>query len=114
MAFVQFSRVSLAFGDRDILAAVSMNMSPGTKAALAGVNGSGKSTLMKGLAGIVEPDSGERAIQRGTVVSYLPQSGIVHTGSTLIAEAETAFSRIDGLVARMGDPSESGRCFNPK
>ncbi len=101
MAFVQFSRVSLAFGDRDILAAVSMNMSPGTKAALAGVNGSGKSTLMKVLAGIVEPDSGERAIQRGTVVSYLPQSGIVHTGSTLIAEAETAFSRIDGLVARM-------------
>ena len=51
MAFVQFSRVSLAFGNRDILKSVSMNLASGTKAALAGANGSGKSTLMKVLAG---------------------------------------------------------------
>src|SRR5574344_266938 len=101
MAFVQFSRVSLAFGDRDILDSVSLNLASGTKAALAGANGSGKSTLMKVLAGTIAPDGGERAIQKGTRVSYLPQSGIVHTGRPLIEEVETAVSRGRELLERM-------------
>ncbi len=92
MAFVQFSRVSLAFGNRDILDSVNLNLASGTKAALAGANGSGKSTLMKVFAGTIQPDSGERAIQRGTRVSYLPQSGIVHSGRALMDEIDTAFA----------------------
>lgn len=101
MAFVQFSRVSLAFGDRDILDNVSLNLASGSKAALAGANGSGKTTLMKVLAGTVKPDGGDRAIQKGTRVSYLPQSGIVHGGRTLIEEAETAFAYGMELSARL-------------
>lgn len=93
MAFVQFSRVSLAFGNRDILDSVSLNLQAGTKAALAGANGSGKSTLMKVLSGEIQCDSGERAIQKDTRVSYLPQSGIVHSGKTLRDEIDSAFSR---------------------
>ncbi len=112
MAFVQFSKVSLAFGARDILDGVSLNLASGTKAALAGANGSGKSTLMKVLAGSVQPDSGDRAIQKGTLVSYLPQSGIVHSGRTLRDEIETAFSRGMALSRRLeelGDElSDSG------
>ena len=61
MAFVQFSQVSLAFGDRDILKNVSVNLQTGTKAALTGANGAGKSTLIKVMAGLVQPDSGTRA-----------------------------------------------------
>ena len=57
MAFIQFSKVSLAFGDRDILKNVSVNLQAGTKAALTGANGAGKSTLIKIMAGISEPDS---------------------------------------------------------
>ncbi len=101
MAFVQFSRVSLAFGNRDILDSVSLNLASGTKAALAGANGSGKSTLMKVLAGTVQPDGGERAIQKGTRVSYLPQSGIVHSGRTLMDEIDTAFFRGRELSDRL-------------
>ncbi len=101
MAFVQFSRVSLAFGDRDILKNVSLNLASGSKAALAGANGSGKSTLMKVLAGSVNPDGGDRAIQKGTRVSYLPQSGIVHSGRTLMDEIELAFTRGIELSERL-------------
>ncbi|MDR0624682.1 MAG: ATP-binding cassette domain-containing protein, partial [Treponema sp.] len=46
MAFVQFAKVSLAFGDRDILKEVGLNLSAGSRASLTGANGSGKSTLM--------------------------------------------------------------------
>ncbi len=91
MSFVQFSKVSLAFGDRDILKDVSVHLASGTKAALAGVNGCGKSTLMKVLAGILPCDSGDRAVQKDTRISYLPQSGIVYTGNTVRQEADKAF-----------------------
>jgi ATP-binding cassette subfamily F protein 3 len=101
MAFVQFSRISLAFGDRDILKDVSLHLAPGSRAALAGANGSGKSTLMKVLAGKLAADSGDRALQKGTRVSYLPQSGIVHEGKTLREEAETAFGPIHEMIAVM-------------
>jgi len=98
MGFVQFSRVSLAFGDRDILKDVSLHLAAGSRACLAGANGSGKSTLMKVLAGELPADSGDRAVQRGTRISYLPQSGIVHSGKSLRDEAETAFAHIQELI----------------
>jgi ATP-binding cassette subfamily F protein 3 len=100
MAFVQFSKVSLAFGDRDILKNVSLHLAAGSRACLAGANGSGKSTLMKVLAGELPADSGDRAVQRSTRISYLPQSGIVHRGKSLRDEAETAFAHIHELIDR--------------
>jgi len=100
MAFVQFSRVCLAFGDRDILKDVSLNLASGSRAALAGANGAGKSTLMKVIAGKIQADSGERSVQKGCRVSFLPQSGIVHKGKTLREEAETAYESILQLIAR--------------
>ena len=91
MAFVQFSKVSLAFGDRDILKNVSVNLQYGTKSALTGANGAGKSTLIKIMAGLVEPDSGERIAQKDSRIAYLPQSGLVHSGCSLKEEADKAF-----------------------
>ena len=91
MAFIQFSQVSLAFGDRDILKNVSINLQKGSKVALTGANGAGKSTLIKILAGLIKPDSGNRAVQKDTRIAYLPQSGLTHKGCTLIQEADKAF-----------------------
>ena len=91
MAFVQFSKVSLAFGDRDILKNVSVNLQAGTKSALTGANGAGKSTLIKIMAGLIEPDSGERIAQKDSRIAYLPQSGLVHSGCSLKEEADKAF-----------------------
>ena len=91
MAFVQFSQVSLAFGDRDILKNVTINLQTGSKVALTGANGAGKSTLIKVLAGLVKPDSGSRAVQKDSRIAYLPQSGLTHHGCTLKEEADKAF-----------------------
>ena len=108
MAFVQFSQVSLAFGDRDILKNVTINLQTGSKVALTGANGSGKSTLIKVLAGLINPDSGERAVQKECRIAYLPQSGLTHQGCSLLQEADKAFEfgyelqrKIDELGAQM-------------
>ena len=110
MAFVQFSKVSLAFGDRDILKDVSVNLATGSKVALTGANGAGKSTLIKIMAGLVEPDSGERIVQKDTRIAYLPQSGLTHHGSTLLEEADKAFEfgyEIQNEAEKIGEQLKS-------
>jgi ATP-binding cassette subfamily F protein 3 len=106
MAFVQFSGLSHAFGERDILKDVSLRLSAGSRSCLTGANGSGKSTLMKIIAGEKKPDSGERAVQKDTRISYLPQSGISHSAKTLRDEAETAFGFVHTLLERLEKTGE--------
>ncbi|MDR1507949.1 MAG: ATP-binding cassette domain-containing protein, partial [Treponema sp.] len=72
---VQCSKISLAFGDRDILKEVSLFLAPGSRAALAGINGSGKTTLLKIIAGELAFDSGEVALEKSCRIAYLPQAG---------------------------------------
>lgn len=116
MAFVQFSKVSLAFGDRDILKDVSVNLAAGTKAALSGANGSGKSTLMKIMAGEIVPDSGQRIAQKNSRIVYLPQSGILHKGTSLREEADKAFEygyalqeELDSIGDALKDPDANSK-----
>ena len=97
MSFIQLDGISLAYGEREILRNVNLTISPGTRIALVGANGSGKSTLMKIAAGIVETDSGRIIKPEGTRVSYLPQSGIIHKGNTVLQEALKAFDKLKKL-----------------
>jgi len=104
MAFVQFTDVSLAFGPRDILKGASLFLAEGSRAALAGPNGVGKSTLMKIAAGMIKPDSGDRAITKGARISYLPQMTVLGSdqvgGLRVWEEAEKAFSFAADLLSR--------------
>ncbi len=101
MAFVQLSGISLAFGERRILRDVVLNLASGSRTALTGANGSGKTTLMRIIAGEIKPDSGTVIKQRDTRISYLPQSGIVHAGETLLGEVEKAFDAIKADLAEI-------------
>ena len=115
---VQCSKISVAYGDRDILNNVSILLSAGSesasaaaglsgikvppsKAALAGINGSGKTTLMQIIAGIKKPDTGEVSADSGCRISYLPQSGLVFGGRSLREEAETSWNSVVALLDKM-------------
>ncbi|MCL1929052.1 MAG: ABC-F family ATP-binding cassette domain-containing protein [Treponema sp.] len=110
---VQCSKISAAYGDRDILNKVSILLStgnenavsgikfPASKAALAGINGSGKTTLMQIIAGLKQPDTGEVSADTGCRISYLPQSGLVFEGRSLREEAETAWDSIVSMLDKM-------------
>ena len=98
MKTIQISDVQLAFGDRTVLKDIQLTLTTKSRAALTGGNGSGKSTLMKIISGDMQADSGTIAVQKGTRASYLPQSGKKFSGSTLYAEAETAFTELHSLV----------------
>ena len=65
--------IHLTFGGTPLLEGAELSLEEGDRLALVGRNGSGKSTLLKVAAGLVEPDSGERFLQPGVTVRYLPQ-----------------------------------------
>ncbi len=65
---------ALGFGGRPLFDGLDLTLAAGERAALVGRNGSGKSTLLKVLAGLVELDRGERTLQAGARIGYLPQA----------------------------------------
>ena len=101
MARVNLQNVTLSFGERKILDDVTFVISSPDKVALTGPNGSGKTTLMRVLCRQFVPDGGEIIEEKGTRVSYLPQSGVVLSDTTVHEEAERAFSRHHEVVGEM-------------
>ncbi len=67
------SEISLTFGGDPLFSGISLAVEQTERLCLVGRNGSGKSTLLKIAAGIVQHDKGERFVQPGGKISYLPQ-----------------------------------------
>jgi ATP-binding cassette subfamily F protein uup len=71
------------FGGAPLFDGVSLAVGRGDRSCLVGRNGSGKSTLLKVLAGAVEPDSGERFVQPGMRLGWLPQDPVLPAAETV-------------------------------
>ena len=65
--------IYLTFGGLPLLEGAELSVSRGERLCLVGRNGSGKSTLLKIAAGQIESDKGERFLQPGLIIRYLPQ-----------------------------------------
>ncbi|SER15376.1 ATP-binding cassette, subfamily F, uup [Faunimonas pinastri] len=70
---LSLQNIRLTFGGTPLLEGVDLSVGSGERLCLVGRNGSGKSTLLKIAAGLVESDGGERVVQSGTTIRYLPQ-----------------------------------------
>src|ERR1700760_3890992 len=75
--------VRLADGPVMLFDGVDLGLEARTRACLVGRNGAGKSTLLRILAGMGEPDGGQRFIQPGIRVGMTPQEPVI-TGDTLL------------------------------
>jgi ATP-binding cassette subfamily F protein uup len=73
----------ISFGGRPTFAGVSLAIGAGERVCLVGRNGSGKSTVLKALAGLIDLDSGERFLQPGTRIAYMPQAPVLDTALTV-------------------------------
>ena len=82
---LQLGNVALTFGGAPLLDGVDLAVAAGERVCLVGRNGSGKSTLLKIAAGLIEPDSGERFIQPGATIRYLPQEPDLSAYATTLA-----------------------------
>ena len=80
---VALKDVRLQDGQRPLFDGVDLAVEPRSRAAVVGRNGAGKSTLMKIVMGLIEPDSGDRAVQAGTRFAYVAQEPDI-VGDTLL------------------------------
>ena len=65
--------IHLTFGGTPLLVGAELSIEPEARICLVGRNGSGKSTLLKIAGALIEFDAGERFIQPGATIRYLPQ-----------------------------------------
>jgi ATP-binding cassette subfamily F protein uup len=84
--------VHLSFGGTPMLEGVNLSVSAGDRLCLVGRNGSGKSTLLKIAAGLMEPDRGERFVQPGVTLRYLPQEPDFASFGSVLAYVEAGLA----------------------
>ena len=80
--------IHLTFGGTPLLEGAALSIAPGERLCLVGRNGSGKSTLLKIAAGLMEADRGERFVQPGSTIRYLPQELAITGQDTVLAYVE--------------------------
>ena len=89
--------IRLTFGGTPLLEGADISVSAGDRLCLVGRNGSGKSTLLKIAAGLTESDHGERFVQPGATVRYLPQEPDLSGFATTLAYVEAGLAPGDDL-----------------
>ncbi len=105
---------------RPLITGVSLVVRDGDRIGLIGPNGSGKSTLLRIMAGVEEPDDGERVVKRGLRIGYLEQEPrfdpeqtvreVVHAGLEGRAEVVAAFEQVCAELAGPGlQPAQMDR-----
>jgi ATP-binding cassette subfamily F protein uup len=107
---LQLNDISLTFGGAPLFDELSLVVQPGDRVALVGRNGSGKSTLMKVMAGLVEPDRGDRTLTPGTTVGYMEQEPEMAGFATL---GDFAMSELDEGELYRVEMAAEGLKFDP-
>jgi ATP-binding cassette subfamily F protein uup len=103
MAYINIHSVVLAFGSNRLFEEITLTIEQGEKVALVGRNGAGKSTLLKLIAGIIRPDSGTVAIQKGIRAAYLDQMVPGEMPGTVLEVVTGGLDRIQDVPEIKGD-----------
>ncbi|WP_419905675.1 ABC-F family ATP-binding cassette domain-containing protein [Kiloniella sp.] len=111
---VALNGAGLRFGTKTLFQDLSFGLAKGEKACLVGRNGTGKSTLLKIMAGQQELDEGQRFLQPGVKVAYLPQDPVFdhdetvfeHVKAGLRPEVSDADYLVDAMLIHVNLPGD--------
>jgi ATP-binding cassette subfamily F protein 3 len=99
-SMLSLAGISKRYGSQVVFDAVSWSVPDGARVGLTGPNGAGKSTLLKIVAGGLDPDDGQVAVPKGTLIGYLPQHIIGICDVTVLDHALAAFAELHELERR--------------
>jgi len=80
---INLQEISKAFGSAPLFQGVSLTIGDEDRLGLIGPNGAGKSTLLQILAGLQDPDAGERSFRKLLRLGYVAQESNFEAGSTV-------------------------------
>lgn len=102
--------VSLTFGGKPLFTDISFQIFPQDRICLVGRNGAGKSTLLRLIANELEFDKGEKFIQPGTTISYLPQDLTLPEDQSIVdyltQTTQCPIHEIEALLAELNMPPD--------
>ncbi|MBF4985426.1 ABC-F family ATP-binding cassette domain-containing protein, partial [Nonlabens mediterrranea] len=91
----------VSFGGEPLFEEITFRLNGGNRVGLIGKNGAGKSTLLKVIAGDIEYDQGQLAMEKGTSIGFLRQDIDFEKGRTVLEEAYTAFAKAREIEAEL-------------
>ena len=103
MSILNVSNVSLGFGERQILDAVSFKLSKGEHIGLVGANGEGKSTFMNLITGKINPEEGKVEWSKNVKVGYLDQHAVLEKGMSIGSVLKSAFDDLFVMEEKMNE-----------
>ena len=92
---IRIRGLSKAFGDKQVLDGIDLDVMPGTSTVVIGGSGSGKSVLLKCILGLIEPDSGSIEVD-GQDILGLPRQARerVNAGIGMLFQAGALFDSL--------------------
>ena len=110
MALLTLRGIRKAFGGRELFSGADLNVLEGERIGLVGPNGAGKTTLLRILAGVEEPDAGERTQKKGLKIAYLTQEPELAADARVrdavrpASLEESEQYRVDAMISRRRTP----------
>jgi ATP-binding cassette ChvD family protein len=98
--------VTKMYGDKVILADMSLSFYYGAKIGIVGENGSGKSTLLRILAGVDKDIQGTAMLAKNMRVRYIQQEPQLELDKTVRENLRTAMAPVQDLVDRFNNVSD--------
>jgi ATP-binding cassette ChvD family protein len=102
----QMRAVRKAYGDKVILANVTLAFLPGAKIGVVGPNGMGKSTLLRMMAGLDQPSNGDARLLPGFTVGMLGQEPVLDESKTVLGNVEEGVADVKALLAEYNQIAE--------
>ena len=91
---IELTDVAFSYGTKRVYDSLDLAIERGDKVALVGPNGAGKSTMLKLLAGVLEPQGGERSLGHNVFLGYFAQHQIeaLSPSNTVLQEVRNSVS----------------------
>ncbi|AFL50879.1 polar amino acid transport system permease protein [Sinorhizobium fredii] len=108
---LEVRKLSMAYGDLDVLKGVDLTVKPGTVTCVIGPSGSGKSTLLRCLNRLVEPKGGDIRLDGESILAMKPEKlrrrvGMVFQHFNLFPDHTALENVMLSLVKIKGMPKE--------
>lgn len=104
---IDLVNISLQFNGKYLFKDVNYRISAGDKISLVGANGTGKTSILRIINNEIDTESGNINKQKNISVGYLPQDQVIHSGKSLLDEAQSALSDIVELQKKERELSQN-------
>ena len=94
---LELKRIAKSYGEQAVLSDMNLTIQRGDRVALLGPNGTGKTTLVKLMAGVLDPESGQRSLGSGVSIAYFAQQQL-----ELLNPQQTVLESLSSVAGDLG------------